>query len=198
MKRRKLLVTAAAALPLLNGCDYESEYLLSWDEEVLLHDGRMIVVRVTRHFTRSLSLPWLRTQYILRDMEIAFDAGPPRGRYRRRFAGYESIEMIEHKDGNWYLLILGDPGRHRLVDPRYPIWIIGSDGTERAAQSRQEVPDFPLLNVLPYVGPIDEFFGFKDKLLQWDTKMRFWRDHPRAPGDVPEQLRNRRPRGEDK
>jgi hypothetical protein len=193
MDRRRML--AAAIVPLLHGCYYEREYPLSWDEEVLLHDGRMIIVRVTRYFTRSTSLPWLQTNYFLKDMEIAFDAGPPWGRYQRRFPGYQSIEMIENKGGNWYLLILGDPGKHRLTDPRYPFWIVGADGSERAAKSQEDVPRFPLLNVLPYVGPQEEFFRFASGLVRWQTKMTFWRNHPRAPGDVPEQLSSRQTEG---
>ena len=196
--RRRTLIAAAASLPWLHGCAYTSEYPLSWDEEVLLHDGRMIVVRVTRYFTRTIELPTFRTQYILRDMEIEFDAGPPWGRYRRRFVGYESIEMLDHKDGNWYLVILGDPGKHRITDPRYPYWILGADGVERAGKSRAEIPDFPVLNVMPYVGPQGEFFRFKGSLVKWDTKMKFWRDHPRAPGDVPEQIRNNPSQGANK
>lgn len=183
---------------MLHGCSYDSEYPLSWDEEVLLHDDRKIIVRVTRYFTRSISLPTFHTQYILRDMEIEFEAGPPWGRYRRRFNGYESIEMIESRDGNWYLIILGDPGKHRLTDPRYPLWIIGVDGTERAAKSWDEMPNFPRYNLLPYVGPQAEFFRFKDSLLRWDTKLKFWRDHPRTPGDVPERAGHKVMQGDDK
>ena len=193
MKRRCMLAATGAAL--LPGCSYSSDYPLSWDEEVLLHDGRMIVVRVTRYFTRSFSLT-LQTQYVLRDMEIAFDAGPPWGRYQRRFIGYESIEMIDQKNGSWYLEILGDPGKHRLTDPRYPVWIISSAGIERAATSMDEIPDFPRNNILPYTGPPDEFFRFKDSLVKWDTKIRYWRSHPRAPGDALERSRHKDKQGD--
>jgi hypothetical protein len=196
--RRRTLIAAAASLPWLHGCAYTSEYPLSWDEEVLLHDGRMIVVRVTRYFTRTIELPTFHTQYILRDMEIEFDAGPPWGRYRRRFVGYARIAMLDHKDGNWYLKILGDPGKHRITPPRYPVWVLGSDGTERAAQSREEIPDFPRDNILPYTGPETEFFRFKGSIVSWDAKINYWRQYPRAPGDVPELHPNKPVQGDPK
>jgi len=59
IRRRALLGSTAALLPTLalGGCGYRSEYALSWDEEVLLHDGTMIVVHVTRYFWRDFQLP---------------------------------------------------------------------------------------------------------------------------------------------
>jgi len=193
IRRRVLLGSTAALLPTmaLGGCGYRSEYALSWDEEVLLHDGTMIVVHVTRYFWRDFQLPTFQSFYVLRDMEIAFDAGPPWGRYRRRFTGYESIELLDRKDGNWFLIILGDPGIHRLTDPRFPVWILNANGQERAATSLAELPKFPLLNILPYVGPQEEFFSFQNRLVKWEKKLSYWRAHPRAPGDTPEQLQNR-------
>jgi hypothetical protein len=189
MDRRRVLA-AAAIVPLLHGCYYEREYPLSWDEEVLLHDGRMIIVRVTRYFTRSTSLPWLQTNYFLKDMEIAFDAGPPWGRFQRRFIGYE-VELIDTKNGDWYLK-LGDAAvgpRNRIVKESAPFLILVRDGKERPALSLQEIPNFPRYNVLPYVGPREDFFRFRNTSLKWDAKMKFWRDHPRSPGDVPERRR---------
>lgn len=189
MNRRHLLTGALAVTTSLAGCGYSytSEYPLSWDEEVLLHDGRMIVVRVTRYFTRTIDFPFFTTQYILRDMEIEFDAGPPWGRYRRRFVGYSWVAMIERKGGHWYLAIYGDPGKHRLTSPSCPIWILPSEGAERAAASWDEVPAFPLHNLLPYAGPRAEFFRFGGTTLTWEAKLKYWRDHPRAPGDGPER-----------
>lgn len=189
---RRAIVGTLAATALLGACGFTDEYALSWDEEVLLHDGTMIVVRVTRYFTRDFQLPTFQLQYYLRDMQIEFDAGPPWGKYRRRFTGYEEVAMVDRKDGNWYLIIHGDPGKHRITDPRYPIWIIGADGVERSAKSMSELPDFPRYNILPYCGPRNQFFGFKSSIVKWDRKIAFWRNHPRAPGDGPE-LKPRNP-----
>lgn len=189
MRRRALLGATASALPALavSGCGFRGEYTLSWDEEVLLHDGEVIVVHVTRHFWRDFQLPTFQSDYILRDMEIAFDAGPPWGRYRRRFTGYSWIYMIDRKGGNWYLALSGDPGKHRITNPLFPFWILGADGKERPAASSEDMPSFPLDNVLPFLGPHDKFFGFRNSLLKWDQKMSYWRANPRSGDDTPER-----------
>jgi hypothetical protein len=189
IRRRALLGSTAVLLPTLalGGCGYRSEYALSWDEEVLLHDGTMIVVHVTRYFWRDFQLPTFQSFYVLRDMEIAFDAGPPWGRYRRRFVGYSEIWMLERKDGDWYIGIAGDPGIHRIANPLFPFWILSSDGKERPAVAADETSSFPRRNVLPYLGPQDKFFSFKGSLLKWDQKIAFWRANPRSGGDTPDR-----------
>jgi hypothetical protein len=189
IRRRALLGSTAALLPTLalGGCGYRSEYALSWDEEVLLHDGTMIVVHVTRYFWRDFQLPTFQSFYVLRDMEIAFDAGPPWGRYRRRFTGYSQVSMIDRMDGNWYISIAGDPGIHRITNPLYPFWILSADGKERPAVSAEDIPSFPRLNVLPFLGPQDRFFSFKGSRLKWDQKMAYWRANPRSGGDTPDR-----------
>jgi hypothetical protein len=155
-------------------------------------------VHVTRYFWRDFQLPTFQSFYILRDMEIAFDAGPPWGRYRRRFVGYSWIYMIDRKDGNWYLGIAGDPGMHRIANPLFPFWILGADGKERPAASAEEIPSFPLDNVLPLLGPQDKFFGFKDSLLKWDQKMAYWRANPRSGDDTPDRRPNKPASGANK
>jgi hypothetical protein len=45
MKRRTILGGLVAA-PLLSGCIWPREFDLEWDEEVQLHDGRVIVVHL--------------------------------------------------------------------------------------------------------------------------------------------------------
>ena len=188
IRRRALLGSTAVLLPTLalGGCGYRSDYALSWDEEVLLHDGTMIVMHVTRYFWRDFQLATFQSLYVLRDMEIAFDAGPPWGRYRRRFTGYSWVRMIDRKDGNWYIGLSGDPGKHRITSSLYPFWILAADGKERPASSANDIPSFPRRNVLPFLGPQDKFFGFKNSLLEWDQKMAYWRANPRSGDDTPE------------
>lgn len=190
MRRRALLgATASALLALaLGGCGFRGEYNLSWDEEVLLHDGEMIVVHVTRHFWRDFQLPTFQSFYILRDMEIAFDAGPPWGRYRRRFIGYSEIYMIDREGGSWYIGIAGDPGMHQMANPLYPCWILDADGKEHPAASADDIPGFARLNVLPFVGPEGLFFRLKGSLVKWDQKLSLWGANPRSGGDIPNRL----------
>ena len=73
MNRRTF--AAAAALPLLEGCKeaYPRFFDIEWDEEVLLHDGRIIWVHVKRTFERRSQYD--RWEGIHRDTEVNFDAG---------------------------------------------------------------------------------------------------------------------------
>ncbi len=189
IRRRALLGSTAVLLPTLalGGCGYRSDYALSWDEEVLLHDGTMIVMHVTRYFWRDFQLATFQSLYVLRDMEIAFDAGPPWGRYRRRFTGYSWIYMIDRKNGNWYLALSGDPGEHQIASRLFPFGILGADGRERPAASAEDIPSFPRPNVPPSMGPQDRFISFKGSLLKWDPKMAYWRANPRSGGDTPDR-----------
>lgn len=46
VSRRTLLATAMS-IPLISGCLYDRWFDLEWDEEVLLNDGRVIVVHLS-------------------------------------------------------------------------------------------------------------------------------------------------------
>lgn len=155
---------------------------IEWDEEVQLHDGRIIVVHVKRSFERYKRLArWVGYE---RDTEITFDAGPPWGKYSRRFERYD-VKMIEHRDGNWYLnlgVTTGIPPM-RLVDPAYPILILDRNGTERPARSWDDVPDFPRQNVMPITPSPQGVLEFANSLLTWQQKIEHWNKYPRAAGD---------------
>ena len=161
---------------------YPRFFDIEWDEEVQLHDGKIIVVHVKRTFERLNS--FRRNDGMYRDTEIAFDAGPPWGRYHRKFVRYE-VDMIESLNGNWYLALgvtTGTPPE-KVVDSSFPVLILGHDGAAHSAKSWEEIPDFPRLNIMPLTPDSNGVSQFANSLLTWDMKMLHWRKYPRAAGD---------------
>ena len=51
MNRRSFIATAFAT-PLMSGCFWDKHFDLAWEEEVELHDGRVIVVKVKHTYER--------------------------------------------------------------------------------------------------------------------------------------------------
>ncbi|ABD70432.1 hypothetical protein Rfer_2718 [Rhodoferax ferrireducens T118] len=161
---------------------YPRYFDIEWDEEVQLHDGRMIVVHVKRTFERrSRTDRWLAHD---RDTEVTFDAGPPWGKISRNFERYD-VKMIEQHDGNWFFALrvtTGIPPK-KLVDPAYTVLILEKDGTERPAKSWDDIPDFPRQNIMPVTPSPEGILPFANSLLTWKTKMEHWKNNPRAAGD---------------
>lgn len=161
---------------------YPRYFDIEWDEEVRLHDARMIVVHVKRTFERRARFQrWLAFD---RDTEIAFNAGPPRGIFRRKFERYD-VKMIEEQEGNWYVSLQVTTGipPNELVDPAFPVLIFGKDGSERRATSWADIPDFPRQNIMPVTPSPEGILPFAGTLLTWEAKMNHWKQHPRAAGD---------------
>lgn len=177
-----VIAAASAATYVLNFGLYPRQFEIEWDEEVQLHDGRVIMVHIKRTFERYRRLErWAARG---RDIEISFDAGPPWGKFSRKFQRYD-IKMIEQQNGDWYLnlgVTTGIPAK-KLVDDAYPFLILGHDGTERHARSWHDVPDFPRQNIMPVTPNAEGIFPFANSVLTWQTKMDHWRTHPRAAGD---------------
>lgn len=189
MSIRNSQILGAVALVLVLAAVYVAKFGLypryfdiEWDEEVQLHDGRVIIVHVKRTFERPTR--FARWDGIYRDTEIAFDAGPPWGTYRRKFQRYE-VNMVETHGGNWYLSLGVTSGSPpiREVNPMYPRLILRSDGTEHAANSWDELPDFPRHNIMPLTPSPEGVLPFANSLLTWKVKMEHWKKFPRAAGD---------------
>jgi hypothetical protein len=183
MNRRTF--AAAAALSLLEGCKeaYPRFFDIEWDEEVLLHDGRIIWVHVKRTFER-------RSQFdqwdgIYRDTEISFDMDSVGKKYQRKFLRYQ-VNMIEFKDGYWYISLENTSGSppEQVVDPSFPRLILAQDGAQRAATSWAELPDFPRHNLMPLTPSPEGVLQFANKRLTWQVKMAHWKKYPRAAGDT--------------
>jgi hypothetical protein len=161
---------------------YPRYFDIQWDEEVQMHDGKVIVVHVKRTFERRTRFK--RWSAHDRDTEISFDAGPPWGKFSRTFERYD-VNMIEQQGGNWYFglqVTTGIPPK-KLIDPSYPVLILGKDGVERPAMSWDDIPDFPRLNVMPVTPSPEGISPFSNSHLTWQTKMAHWKKNPRAAGD---------------
>jgi hypothetical protein len=111
--RRNFLGTFAVLL--LGGCaTYPERYELRWTEEVQLHDGRVIPVRVKRKFVR-LDRNRKFNNSIGKGTAVTFDAGPGVGEFV--FEVDKNIAMIDQKDGTWYFLITSDLPQYVVLPP---------------------------------------------------------------------------------
>lgn len=171
------------ALPLLGGCTktYPPFFDIEWDEEVQMHDGRVIWVHVKRTFERRSSTD--QWEGIHRDTEISFDAGGKIGRWTRKFERYDII-FIEADRGNWYFL-LGEVGhvKVRLVNEDVPILVLQADGQTRSAKAWQEVPYFPKENLMPVTPGSAGVSHFDRKRLTVSEKLAHWKKYSRGAGD---------------
>ena len=101
MKRRMLL--GIAAFGGLTACSRPQFFNIGWDEEVKLHDGRVIVVNLKFTYERLDRF----SEYgkaILRDTVLTFDAGQPLGRVLQVFKRMRPV-ALDQSDGTWYAVI---------------------------------------------------------------------------------------------
>lgn len=113
--KRRTLIAAVTATALLSGCIRDRYFDLEWDEEVQLHDGRVIVVHLKHtyerieqgFFTTVLSgfSPYAGT-ILPRDTTLTFDAGGTTGKVTQLFKGYHPL-MIDQYNGTWFAVIDG-------------------------------------------------------------------------------------------
>ena len=179
---RRTFAAAAVTTPLFSGCTrYERYFDIEWDEEVLLHDGRIIWVHVKRTFQRHSEYD--QWDGIHRDTEVSFDAGGRIGRWTKKFERY-NVGMIEEDRGNWYLLLF-EMGHvtTRIVGQDVPVLILQSDGQERPARAWQEVPYFPKTNFMPITPDTKGVSQFHQKRLTVSEKLEYWQKYPRGAGD---------------
>lgn len=82
---------------------YRQFYIVTWDEEVRLHDGRIIVANLKFKYERL----WPFTQYhetMLREVTLTFDAGPPYGIVKQQFNQMQPA-LLNYYEGMWYAVI---------------------------------------------------------------------------------------------
>lgn len=174
MDRRHLMLSlmGMSGLP---GCGdrYPADFSLEWDEEVALHDGRVILVHIRRYFWRRNQRVQWNALYMGTDIE--FDMGPPRGLYRRNFPGYQVI-MIDRQGSDWYLELIKTGGgvgpRPALVDERFPVLIVSDDGSERAATSWRDVPSELVVNIQLCTDDFDDMSRLNGKVLKLSDKRK--------------------------
>ena len=173
--RRAFLSSLMAAPVLTVGCWHGRYFDIEWDEEVELHNGRIIIVHVKRTFERVKHMRHSRWKGMRESTEIAFNAGGKIGNYKKKFDGYD-IDSIDFNRGNWYIKLTGldralrKPEHKEIAEQMLPVWIIQSNGNERAAESWSEVPHFPKFNMMRVVPDSEAMSKFNKTSISIITK----------------------------
>jgi hypothetical protein len=188
-RRTAMLLGTLASWPFLTGFFYPPFFDLSWDEEVQLHDGRVIVVHLKFTYER-LSRFSKYGNSILRNTEMSFDAGPPHGRVTQLFRRQQPV-MLDQANGQWYV-VLAQRGNIYLI--RDEDWgpTQTSTGLRVGVLKRTRFSPIPI-DVLPtlfdqpnfdyHYGPFDEIVKLDGKLLTTSIKRMILERYPLAPED---------------
>lgn len=193
---RRTLFAAVTVTALLSGCVRDRYFDLEWDEEVQLHDGRVIVVHLKHtyerieqgFFTTVLSgfSPYAGT-ILPRDTTLTFDAGGTTGKVTQLFKGFDPVFLGQH-EGNWYAVLCGDyyygsrqlPGQDwgELEGP-YGQWAIKLDQGKWQPISMSRLPDvFQEPNMLMLYGNAKEHADFNGKRVTVHDKQAWLVKHP--------------------
>lgn len=192
MKRRALLGAAAAA-PMLSGCIWSSEFDFEWDEEVQLHDGRVIVVHLEHSYERLSqgALPYGGTN-IVRDTTLVFDAGGTTGKVTQLFKGFHP-KLLDVHEGVWYTVIYGGD-YHRSRELPGQDWGERWHGCDRVAVLRGSQLSPIIAGALPVIfrkanmlllyGEASEDYKFHRKRVTLKDKSAWLQKHQIGPNDV--------------
>ena len=189
---RRTAITTALTLPALTGCYYSQYFDIAWDEEVKLHDGRVIVAKL-KFFYERLSRISKYGSAILRDIELSFDTGQPRGRVTQLFKRVRPV-MLDQFEGVWYVVLqgLGGSGSFKTSGQDWGesqnfdgdrMARLGPTGFE--AIPIHELPK-PLdnINLLHDYAPVEEWVAFGGTLVDLGAKARYSAKYPPHPRDV--------------
>lgn len=186
-RRTAMQLGVLASWPFLTGFFWPPFFDLSWDEEVQLRDGRVIVVHLKFTYER-LSRFSRYDRAILRNTEMSFDAGPPHGRVTQLFRRQKPV-MLDQKDGQWYV-VLEERGNRNLV--RDEDWGPKQNSAGQwvgILQDRRfsQIPldfmptEFDKPNLLYEYGPFDEIVRLDKTIVTLDRKSDRLRRYPLAP-----------------
>ncbi|MBK6853700.1 MAG: hypothetical protein IPG93_19500 [Burkholderiales bacterium] len=188
-RRTAILLGTLASWPFLTGFFYPPFFDLSWDEEVQLHDGRVILVHLKFTYER-LSRFSKYGNAILRNTEMSFDAGPPRGRVTQLFRRQKPV-MLDQKEGKWYVVLIALGGLSLIRDEDWgPIQTSQSHRVGKMNSTKFEpVPidylpgEFDTPNIDYHYGPLEDRIGFDAKTLTLLDKRLRNENYPLGPGD---------------
>jgi len=201
MKRRTLLM-AAASTPLLNGCLYDRWFDLEWDEEVQLHDGRVIVVHLKNTYERiHQGFKRYGGTIMSRDTTLTFDAGETTGKVTQLFKGF-GPSLLDQHEGTWYVMLRGGSYYRSQEIPgqdwgRYPSLncdeVAKLVGTQFIPIRLQDLPQvFREPNILQY-GTAAEHAQLHERRISLKDKEVWLVKHPLSSGHI----NTCRPRGKD-
>lgn len=191
--KRRTVVGCAVAAPILSGCIWSREFEFEWDEEVQLHDGRVLVVHLKHSYERLNQgiLPYGGTN-IVRDTALIFDAGRPMGKVTQLFKGFHP-KLLDVHEGAWYTVLYGGD-YHRSRELPGQDWGERWHGCDRVAVlrgSRFEPVNagvlpaiFTKANMLLLYGEASEHSRFDQKRVTLKDKSEWVQKHPLGPSDV--------------
>jgi hypothetical protein len=189
-RRTALLMPLAPAA--LAGCYYPQYFDVSWDEEVKLHDDRVIVAKL-RFFYERLSRTSKYGRAILRNTELSFDAGPPRGRVTQLFKRVRPV-LLDQFNGTWYVVLQGLGGSDSPRTSEQD-WGEGQnfDGDRIAKLGPAGFEPTPIhllpkqierKNLLHDHAPVEEWVAFDGTLVDLRTKQTYSQKYPRHPSEA--------------
>ena len=187
MKRRAMLISAAST-PVLGACNWDRFFDLSWEEEVKLHDGRVIIVKLKYTYERISTSNFGRYESAIpRDTEMSFDAGAPYGFVSQTIKGFNPM-FLDQKEGVWYMVMYGSPYRNSENIPGQD-WgpsengygqrtAILQDGQFKSVSMRTLPEIFIEPNMLMLYGSAAEHAKFKGTRVTLAQKRAFLEKHP--------------------
>lgn len=182
MSRRSLLALAGS-VPLLSGCFYDQFFDIEWDEEVQLHDGRIIIVHVKRTYER---LGGIRTRWegVHRDTEISFDAGGKIGRITKKFQRYD-VTFLHQKADKWYVGLVETTGTPpvKWINFETPFLALQPDGEWTKERLENFPAEFVKYNVMPDTPDSKGIAKFNGTRLTNSEKVAHWKRFPGGAGD---------------
>jgi hypothetical protein len=203
MSQRKKYLSGAFVIFLILAAGYVFQFGLypryfdiEWDEDVQLHDGRVIVVhRKTTYERLQTGVTPYGGLIISRDTTLGFDAGGKTGRVTQLFKGFHPMFLGEDA-GEWYAVLYGGyyygsrelPGQDwgELEGP-YGQWAIKLvDGKWTPISMRSLPSQFQRPNVLMLYGKASEHARFNGQRVTLQEKQSWLTKHP--PGYAHVQL----------
>lgn len=165
---------------------YPRYFDIEWDEEVQLHDGRVVLVHVKRTYERRGSrLERYPEDPRLASMGFSFNTGPQKAFQHTFKRG--TLHFLDEKDGKWYIGYHADPGDPSVeLGSRslYPhVAILNVDGSIDKPRSWGDVPaEITGANILPATPNPQVISKFNEGHLTVAEKMAHWRMYPTGAG----------------
>lgn len=161
-------------------------YDIEWDEEVQLHDGRLIMVHIKRTYERR----GMRLEQYPEDprqisMGFSFDTG--RQNIFEHIFKRGTLHFLDEKDGKWYIGYNADSGDNSVeIGTRslYPhVAILHADGSIDKPNNWYEIPaEIKSANILPATPNPNIISKFNKKKLTVVEKMAHWNKYPTGSG----------------
>lgn len=158
---------------------------IAWDEEVRLHDGRVILLHVNRTYERQ-GRRLERWSGIQSSMEISFETETSKGKFSHKFERGHLV-FLDQKNGKWYIgYYAGSVNPSTDIGNRsiYPhVAVLESNGIISKPVSWNDIPrSIVELNIMPPTPDSNGVTKFNGTVLKLETKYQHWVEFPTGPG----------------